>query len=302
MSSVLVLTGPTASGKSELAFELALEFDAEIVGADSRQIYRGMPIGTAAPSPKQLEMVRHHLVGFLDPRERYSAARYAADAIAALEKIRAQGKRAIVAGGTGFYIRALMGGVSLAPHYDELLRERLAREVATHPSEFLHGWLACRDPIRAGAIAAGDSYRVARALEIALADRSATLRTQPLRTLESEGFSPTLVCLDLPWPEIDARIERRVEGMLTAGLVEEAQAVGCGAVAATAVGYPQAFAYLRGWSTRGELASSLVRATRRYARRQLTWFRSEPSTLWLVPNAVRDAVREKLGWLSKRVR
>ncbi|MDQ2858169.1 MAG: tRNA (adenosine(37)-N6)-dimethylallyltransferase MiaA, partial [Candidatus Eremiobacteraeota bacterium] len=115
---VLVLCGPTAAGKTQLATDLARTYDAEIIGADSRQIYRGMPIGTASPSAAQLAAVPHHLIGFLNPNERYSAARFAADATACVHAIHARGKRAIVVGGTGFYIRALTGDVDLAPAYD----------------------------------------------------------------------------------------------------------------------------------------------------------------------------------------
>jgi tRNA dimethylallyltransferase len=293
--SVLIIAGSTASGKTEVAIELAREFDAEIVGADSRQIYAGMPIGTAAPTPEQTAEVAHHLIGFLDPRRRYSAAQYAHDAIAALHGVRARGKRAIVAGGTGFYIRALTGGVALAPQYDQSLRDRLAREATLHPPEFLHGWLKSRDAARARALGANDTYRVVRALEIAFAP-TAVLRDTPARTLASEGFTYALVFLDLDWRTIDARIERRTSRMLRAGLLEEAERIGEDAVAASAVGYPQAHAYLRGWSTMPELHSSLARATRRYARRQRAWFRSEASTLWLPPEALRSLVREKLGW------
>jgi tRNA dimethylallyltransferase len=296
--SVLILTGATASGKTELAIELAAEFGAEIVGADSRQIYRGMPVGTAAPSAAQRKAARHHLIEFLNPHERYSAAQYAADAIAALADIHRRNKRAIVAGGTGFYLRALIGGVALAPHHDEALRARLAREASLHAPEFLHEWLRRRDPARASRLAANDTYRVLRALEIALAP--APRAEPPRRTLESEGFAWALVFLDLPWSLIDQRIERRVETMLHNGLIEEAERIGEGAVASTAVGYPQAFAHLRGWSTKRELRASLARATRRYARRQRAWFRGEPSTVWLSPGAVRTLVREKLGWLPKR--
>ncbi len=299
-SSVLIIAGSTSSGKTELAIDLARNFDAEIVGADSRQVYRDMPIGTAAPSAAQLAEVPHHLIGFLDPRERYSAARYASDAIGALKDMRGRGKRAIVAGGTGFYIRTLIGGVALAPQYDETLRERLAREARLHPADFLHAWLERRDPARARGLAANDSYRVLRALEIALAVPSATLRNEPPRTLATEGFASLLVFLDVPWDLIDARIGRRTEQMLQAGLLEEAERIGEGAIAADAVGYPQAHAYLRGWSTKVELHESLARATRRYARRQRAWFRGEPSTLWLPPNSVKNAVREKLHWSAKR--
>ncbi|MGP6157842.1 MAG: tRNA (adenosine(37)-N6)-dimethylallyltransferase MiaA, partial [Vulcanimicrobiaceae bacterium] len=167
--TVLILGGPTCSGKTELALELAERHDAEIVGADSRQIYRGMPIGTAAPNAQALARVSHHLVGFLDPHERYSAARYARDALAAIEQIHARGKRTIVTGGTGFYIRALAGDVALSPAFDPTLRARLARETRLHPPEVLHAWLASRAPLRAAALPTGDAYRIARALEIALA-------------------------------------------------------------------------------------------------------------------------------------
>lgn len=298
---MLILAGSTASGKTALAVELAREFDAEIVGADSRQIYRGMPIGTAAPSPEQIAAVSHHLIGFLDPLERYSAARFASDALDALDAIRNRGKRAIVAGGTGFYIRALRGGVELSPQYDEALRDRLAREALTHPPEFLHAWLKTHDPIRAAALGANDTYRVLRALEVAVAPSGAIARQNPLRTLTTEGFSWLPIFLDLPWSIIDARIARRTEQMLDGGLVEEAERIGPRAVAANAVGYPQALAYSNGWSTPAELRASLERATRRYARRQRAWFRGEPATLWLAPDSVRAAVREKLGWSSKRV-
>ncbi len=250
---VLILTGATASGKSDLAVELAHAFDAEIVGADSRQIYHGMPIGTAAPSTQALADVPHHLVGFLDPRERYSAARYANDALAAIRDIRGRGRRAIVVGGTGFYLRALIGGVELAPQHDEAQRARLAREAKLHPPEFLHEWLTIRARQRAQMLHPGDTYRVLRALEVALTPQI-RVRDEPLATLASDGIAWQTVFLDVPVAELDARIARRTATMLESGLLEEAELVGGGAVAASAVGYPQALAFLRGWCTRDECA------------------------------------------------
>jgi tRNA dimethylallyltransferase len=298
---VLILAGATASGKTELALELAEAYDAEIVGADSRQIYRGMPIGTAAPTPQQLARAPHHLVAFLDPAQRYSAGRYASDAIAAIRDILKRGKRAIVVGGTGFYIRALLGGIDLAPQYDESLRARLTREARVHPAEFLYEWLEKRDTARARALHPGDSYRVLRALEIALAQAPAHASPERARALRGEGLAWLLVFLDLPQTEIDRRITLRTQQMLAAGLLDEAERIGEFAVAANAVGYPQALAHLRGWSTIAELRASLERATRRYARRQRAWFRSEPDTVWCAPEALRETVREKLGWSAKRV-
>ncbi len=295
---VLILAGATGTGKTELAVELTQRFGAEIVGADARQIYRDMPVGTAAPSPQQLATVPHHLVGFLDPHERYSAARYAADALDAIAAIRARGRRIIVAGGTGFYLRALLGGVALAPQHDYALRDRLAREGRIHTADFLHGWLACRDSPRARALHSSDRYRVLRALEVALAPPP--IRETPARSLRSEKRTPLLVFLDVPWDVVDRRIAQRTKEMISAGLVEEAERVGAEAVAANAVGYPQALAFLRGWCSGDEMRVSIERATRRYARRQRAWFRGEPATVWLSPERVEAAVREKLGWSANR--
>lgn len=298
--SILLLAGPTASGKTKLAIGLAQRYDAEIVNADSRQIYRGMPVGTAAPSGEQLRSVPHHLVGFLDPAERYSAARFASDALAAIREIHERGKRAIVVGGTGFYLRALIGGVTLAPEYDDGLRERLARETATHSPEFLHEWLTLRDPERAAMLHPSDRYRVVRALEIALAQPQRVAREGPLPALPSEGIDWVFAVLDVPVEDLDERIGLRTDRMLVDGLLDEAERVGETAVAANAVGYPEALAYLRGWSTHDELRALLARATRRYARRQRTWFRGEPAARWFAADRIEAAVRENLGWSAKR--
>jgi tRNA dimethylallyltransferase len=293
---VLILAGSTASGKTELAVALAQRFDAEIVGADSRQIYRGMPIGTASPSVDELRAVPHHLIGFLDPRERYSAARYASDAVQAITAIHARGKRAIVTGGTGFYVRALTGDVALASQHDETLRDRLAREARVHPAPVLWEWLALRDRQRAAAIDRNDAYRIVRALEIALASPNARAGAVAGVTLRAAGIPYVKFALDVPIETIDARIARRADTMLGQGLLDEAERIGATAVAANAVGYPQALAFLHGWSTHDELRAALVRTTRRYARRQRSWFRAEPGITWLAPEQIEAAAREKLGW------
>ena len=297
MSAVLVLAGVTASGKSELAIELAQQFDAEIVGADSRQIYRGMPIGTAAPTPAQRAAVPHHLVEFLEPEARYSAARFARDATAVVRSIRERGKRAIVVGGTGFYIRALTGAVELSRAYDPNLRERLAREARLHDAPFLHEWLRFHDPRRAPMIDPNDGYRIARALEVALTREEPGAAPERLQTLRSFDIPFAKIALDVPQSDVDERIERRTDAMLADGLIEEAGRIGPSAAAADAVGYPAALGYLRGWGTYDELRASLARATRRYARRQRAWLRGEPEIVWLAPSDVATFAREKLGWV-----
>ena len=288
---VLILTGPTASGKSALAIALAERFGAEIVGADSRQIYRGMPIGTAAPSAADLARVPHHLVGFLDPSEQYSAARFVADALVAIDAIHARGRRAVVAGGTGFYVRALAGDVALSQANDASVRERLAREARLHPPDVLAAWLAAIAPARAAAIDPNDRYRVTRALEIALAarvggDRPPASAPDNLRT---RGIPLRKLYLEIDREELLERIATRVDAMLADGLCEEAERVGAGAVAADAVGYREALAFLSGWSTAAELRGQLIRNTRRYAKRQATWFRAEPG---LVRVGTEDAAAE----------
>jgi tRNA dimethylallyltransferase len=301
MSGVLIVTGPTASGKTGLAIALAERFDAEIVGADSRQVYRDMPIGTATPTPEQQARVAHHLIGFLDPHERYSAARFVRDAAAAIQAIHARGKRAIVCGGTGFYLRALVGDVELSPVYGNELRERLAREQRLHGAEFLAEWLQALDPQRAAAIDAKDQYRLTRALEIALAARAEIPGEEmvPLPTLRATGIPCRKVYLDISTPQLDERIITRTGAMLAAGFVEEAERVGVTAVAANAVGYRDAFAYLDGTTTYEGLRTLLARNTRQYAKRQRTWFRAEPDLVRIdsaEADAWSDVAREIPGW------
>ena len=295
---VLLLTGPTCSGKSALAVELAERFGGEIVGADSRQIYRDMPIGTAAPTAEQRARVTHHLVGFLDPHERYSAARYVRDALGAVTAIRARGKRAIVVGGTGFYLRALAGDIALSAAYDPSLRARLARETRLHPPEVLHAWLAARAPARAAAISERDPYRITRALEIALAGDAVPDETgeSESRSLRDEGVRFLKVALDVSADVLAERIERRVDDMLASGLVAEAERIGATATAANAVGYPEALAYLEGLLDARELRALLIRSTRRYAKRQRTWFRSETGLVHAVPDTLGSLVISKLHW------
>jgi tRNA dimethylallyltransferase len=292
---VLILTGPTCTGKSALAVDLAERFDAEIVGADSRQIYRGMPIGTAAPSAAQLARVRHHLVAFLDPRERYNAARFTRDALDAIASAARRGKRSIVAGGTGFYLRALAGDVALSAAHDPAVRERLAREARLHPPEVLHAWLTVRDPGRAARLAATDRYRVVRALEIALAGEPvADVREQ--RSLREAAIPFVKLAIEIDGAELEQRIEARVDAMLRDGFLDEAERIGASAIASDAVGYPQALAYLAGHATQAELRRMLVRVTRRYAKRQRTWLRSEPGVRFLDARDVAAAASEALGW------
>jgi tRNA dimethylallyltransferase len=186
--------------------------------------------------------------------------------------------------------------VALASQHDETLRDRLAREARVHPAPVLWEWLALRDRQRAAAIDRNDAYRIVRALEIALASPNARADAVAGVTLRAAGIPYVKFALDVPIETIDARIARRADTMLGQGLLDEAERIGATAVAANAVGYPQALAFLHGWSTHDELRAALVRTTRRYARRQRSWFRAEPGITWLAPEQIEAAAREKLGW------
>lgn len=275
-AGVLILTGATASGKTALGIRIARAHGAEIVSMDSRQVYSGMPIGTAAPTDAERALVPHHLIGFLDPRERYSAARFVLDALAAIDAIHARGNHALIVGGTGFYLRALCGDTTLAPERDDAIRTRLAREIRLHPTEVLADWLRALEP-RREAIPL-DPYRLTRALEIALFASSGAraITSAPLPSLRSCGISYQKIQLAIDPALLAARIEERVDRMLADGLIAEAERVGEDALAADAVGYSDVFAYRRGEASERELRLLLARATRRYAKRQATWFRTEP--------------------------
>ena len=295
---VLLVYGPTASGKTALALTVAERVGGEIIGADARQIYRGMPIGTATPTAAERARVPHHLIDFLDPIVPYTAGRYVADALAAIAAIHGRGNVAIVVGGTGFYLRALAGDMLLTGGRDEAIHARVEHEACIHPPDILAAWLAVLDPSRAAQLAVTDRYRTQRALEIALTRRARALHgapsaaaAEPPPSLRSSAIPFLKVALDVDVAVLTQRITARVDAMLAAGLVAEAERIGPDAVAADAVGYREALAYAHGELTAPELRRLIIRNTRRYARRQATWLRTEPDVRRL-PLAVTADARE----------
>jgi tRNA dimethylallyltransferase len=281
VSRALVICGPTSSGKSEIALAVAEQLGGEIVNADSRQIYRGVSIGAGVPPRSALERVPHHLYGFVDPKERYSAARYVNDADTVITAITERGHLPIVVGGTGFYIEALLGTMPLdRPPGDEALRARLHREAQAHPPEVLWEWLATLSRARAAATRRSDPYRILRALESALMER-----TETNAIAERVSLRPKLECavvvLRIQPATLAMRIAQRVQDMFASGLVEEAQAIRTAAHDAPALsglGYAEALAMLDGRATRAEALALTIRRTERYAKRQQTWFRHMSAT------------------------
>lgn len=292
MSSALVaVVGPTGSGKTEFAISLCERIGGEIVSADSVQIYRGLDIGSAKPTPTERARVPHHLIDELDPLDRADAARFVGLAEARIADIVSRGKRPVICGGTFLWVRALLYGLAPAPAADPAIRARHQLEAREHGRGQLHARLASIDPASHQRLSPNDLVRVSRALEVY------ELTGQPLSELQAKhGFRDPrypalLVAVQRERAELDRRIRQRVVQMFERGWLEEVRALidsGLGeAHALGSVGYRQVTAALRAGAPidRAQLIESVTRATRVFVRRQMTWLRDEP-VRWLSPEGL----------------
>jgi len=280
------MAGPTGAGKTELAVALAERLGAEIVSADSQAVYRHFDLGTAKPDPGQLARVPHHLVSIVEPTESFSAARWVALADAAIADVTARGRPVLVVGGTGLYIRALLHGLTDSPP-DPEVRRALEEEARRVGPEAMHRRLAEVDPETAARLAVADVLRVVRALEIHATTGAAASQLRAAHRFGPARYPARLHFLD-PGPEaLEARIAERTRRMFELGLVAEtARLVARGfrdAPPMRSVGYRQALAVLDGTLTAGEAERQTFLQTRRYAKRQRTWFRREPGARFVAP-------------------
>lgn len=284
--AALVLLGPTASGKSQLALELAARLPAEIVSMDSALVYRGMDIGTAKPGAAERARVPHHLLDLVDPDQAYSTGRWREDAIRAALEILGRGRLPLFVGGTMLYYRALVQGLDALPPADPAVRGQIDQEAAQRGWAALHAELQEVDPASAARIKPGDAQRIQRALEVW------RLTGRPLSSLHgiSSPALPFGVRAFARMPSRDAlraSIERRFDGMLGEGLIEEVEGLKkhyhltADMPSMRAVGYRQVWAYLEGALSRDEMRSQAIAATRQLAKRQMTWLRSFPDVLRL---------------------
>lgn len=284
----VILIGPTAAGKTALSLELAHRFDAEIVSLDSMQVYRHMDIGTAKATAEERQQVPHHLLDLVSPDEEYHAARYVRDAAEACREITARGKLPLLVGGTGLYLKALQEGLFAIPAHDEALRSELRERLARQGRAALFAELAARDPASAARIHANDTHRLLRALEI-LESTGMTwgehLSRQKPRPLLARALK---IGLRHERPLLYERINLRVRQMVDLGLLAEVEKLtemgyGSGLKPMQAIGYRHMLHFLASEWSWDETLALLARDTRRYAKRQLTWFSGDKDIHWLEP-------------------
>lgn len=296
----VAIVGPTASGKTALAVEVARRLDGEVISVDSRQAYRGLEVGTAAPRPGERKGIPHHGVAFLDPEERYSAGRFARLARRWIAEIRARDRVPVLAGGTGFFLDALLDPVFREPDIDPLRHRRLRRWLRDRSTADVRRWAARLDPPLFERLSTVDRQRAARTLELALLAGRPVTWWQDHGAPEASPLRAACYLLVLPGEEHRERIRRRAERLLDQGWREEAARLleegKEGTPAATAVGYPEVFALIRGEVDREEALEKIERATWRYARRQRTWFRHR-----LPADAVALDATEATGQLARRL-
>ncbi len=297
---VILLAGPTAVGKTQLALEIAHRLGTEIINCDSMQVYRYMEIGTAKPTPEERALVAHHLLDVADPDEPFDAARYAELARPVIESLRNRGKVPLVVGGTGLYMKVLTRGICPAAPRDPAIREQLRRELEEHGLERLYQELGRVDPEAGRRLHPHDRQRVLRALEVQRLTGIPLSCWQSQHRFQQTIYRTVKIFLYRDRNVLYERINRRVRQMLEQGLVAEVRrllAMGYGPELKSmqAVGYKQLAAHLLGACPLASAVTDMERATRHYARRQLTWFRGDPEFRWVQA----DDRQGILEWLNR---
>ncbi|MBN2341701.1 MAG: tRNA (adenosine(37)-N6)-dimethylallyltransferase MiaA [Deltaproteobacteria bacterium] len=305
---LLVIVGPTASGKTGLVVSLARRFGFEIVGADSMQVYRGMNIGTATPTSEELDGVPHHLIDVVNPDEEYDAARYAKDADGVIADIHARGKRAMVVGGTGLYLRVLLQGLQSGPPPNPALRAELNARAEKEGWPALHVQLGRVDKDAFERLHPNDGVRIVRALEVYLQTGKPLTQWQREHEFSTLRYPHRMLGVLRPKEELNERINRRVVQMFDDGFIEEVNALRAAGYASSlkpmqALGYKPINQHLEGELSLAEAIEQTQTTTRRFAKRQRTWFKKEVGMTWIEPteDAAIDAAPEWLGPPKKMV-
>ena len=287
MNPIICIAGPTASGKTALAVELAKDLSGEVVSCDSMQVYKRMDIGTAKPTFEEMQGIPHHMIDVAEPDEDFSVSRYCCLAAPIVDNIVARGKTAIIAGGTGLYMDSLIRGNAFAPFPSTGVRERLETQADSEGMEFMLNWLRSVDPESAARLHLSDRKRIIRALEVYL-ETGQTITEHNRKTQQiPPKYSPLWLGLDFAdRAELYRRIDRRVDMMLEMGLISEIQGLLASGIpprctAMQAIGYKEFVNALNGEETIAQAAEEVKKSSRHYAKRQLTWFRRNPKLHWL---------------------
>lgn len=296
---ILCVVGPTASGKTKLSIELAKRYDGEVLSCDSMQIYRGMTIGTAKPTPEEMDGVPHHMIDVADPGEAFSVSRYVEMADPIVQDILSRGKTCVIVGGTGLYVDSLIAGRSFAPFPETGKRQELEALAAEQGIDAVLDILRRHDPDSAARLHPSDQRRIIRAAEVWLeTGKTITQHNRETQAIPPK-YSPLWLGLDFTdRAELYARIDRRVDLMMAGGLIEEIQSLLHNgtpptATALQAIGYKEPMAALRGEMTMAEAVDKIKQESRRYAKRQLTWFRRNKDIHWIYN---REPVRFDAVW------
>ena len=285
---IILIGGPTASGKTGLAVALALSLGGEIINADSMQVYRDMDIGTAKPTLEERRGVIHHLLDVVNPDEDFNAAIYRRMALPLAKKICTKNVPCFIVGGTGLYMRSLLGGLVRLPPSDPMLREHLNLECDRNGAPECHRKLAELDPERAKSIHPNDRFRIIRALEIFHQTQRPSSDLLKQHQFGNQEFLALKLCLQVEKDQLYGRINERSEKMMADGLIQETERLmkkgyGPDLKSMSAIGYRHMLKYLQGEWSREKATETLKRDTRRYAKRQMTWFRAEPDMIHIDP-------------------
>ncbi|MCP3944459.1 MAG: tRNA (adenosine(37)-N6)-dimethylallyltransferase MiaA [Desulfobacteraceae bacterium] len=295
MKKIITICGPTGIGKTNFAIAIARHFNGEIIGADSMQIYKHMDIGTAKPNSDELKMAPHHLIGFLDPKEEFDAGLYATKADRAIESLFKKDKLPIIAGGTGLYIRALLHGLFRAQPVCEKTLVDLTRIHKEKGNLFLHDQLKICDPGAAEKIHPNDSFRLIRALEVFITTGQTISAKQKVHNFEESRYKSLTIGLYMDRKKLYERINQRVDIMINQGLLNEVNCLvdkgySLDLKPMQSIGYRHMGMFLKGEVDFDEAIGLLKRDTRRYAKRQFTWFNKEPDLIWLESSQIDNAI------------
>ncbi len=287
---VIVVAGPTASGKSDLAINLAQKFEGELICSDSMQVYRRLDIGTAKPTKKEQQLVPHHQIDLIDPNENYSAGKYEKDATIIISKIYERGNIPILVGGTGLYFRALMYGISKIPKIPKLIKNKVSRIHLKHGTRYCWEQLYRNDPQNANKIHPNDTARILRSLEVYFSTGFSITKFQKDNPFAEARYKFLAVAFEWERHLLYERINQRTQNMLKSGWIEEVEELlkyyPKDSKPFHSIGYREIIQHLSGKIDSNQMVNLIQQRTRRYAKRQLTWFKKESNIEWFQPSKV----------------